>query len=539
MRIKSFLSLGSLLTASLSLFAQSETPTMGWSSWNTYRVHISDQLIMRQADAMKNNGLGQVGYQYINIDDGYFGGRNADGSLKTHPERFPNGLEEVVEHIHNLGFKAGIYSDAGQNTCGHFWDKDSAGLGVGLYGHDDQDAAYFFRDLGFDFIKIDFCGGDAKQNIGQLGLDEKQRYIEIREAIDRVGRKDVRINVCRWTFPGTWVHNIGSSWRISPDITPNWGSVKSIIDRNLYLSAYAGAGHYNDMDMLEVGRGMGEIVDQTHFGMWCIMSSPLLIGCDMTTISPEALSLLKNTDLISLNQDRLGMQAQVVRVTDGVYLLAKDLEEHGGSKRAFAIYNPGDSAAVFTVDLEKDILLKGNVKLRDAAARKDLGVLKSGTLNVEVPAHGSAFYIAQGKKRLEQRRYEAEDAWLEKYSAIILDNENAPVEMARVRTNAVCSGGKSVGSIGKGDNWMEWRRVFSQKGGHYTLTLNYVAGTQTSLDLSVNGKKSILSDLQTGNSEKVCQKEVEITLQPGMNIIRIGNEQDFTPEIDNIVLTKH
>lgn len=510
-------------------------PTMGWSSWNTYRVHISDRLIMEQADAMKKLGLGDVGYRFINIDDGYFGGRNSDGTLKTHPQRFPNGLRSVVNHIHQLGFKAGIYSDAGRNTCGHFWDKDSCGQAVGLYGNDDRDVDYFFNNLNFDFIKIDFCGGDAKQNSELLKLDEKTRYTEIRQAIDRIGRKDVRINVCRWGFPGTWVRNIGSSWRISPDINPSWGSVKNIISRNLYLSAYAGEGHYNDMDMLEVGRGMGDVVDQTHFGMWCIMSSPLLIGCDMTGLSASTLALLKNKDLISLNQDPLGLQAQVVARAGGVYVLAKDLEKLNGTKRGFAVYNSGDTATTFTVDLQQNILLAGKINLRDAGRQQDAShLIKNGKLTVSLPAHGSAFYIAEGKKRHYQTCYEAEDAWLEKYSAILLDNENAPIEMARVKSNPASSGGKVVSYAGKEGNWMEWRRVYVPAGGAYTVTLYYFNSPSDKLNMMVNGKSIAINGLNKGDENTLQSVDVKIKLQKGVNVIRLENEEAFLPDIDKM-----
>lgn len=124
----------------------------------------------------------------------------------------------MVDHIHRLGFKAGIYSDAGRNTCGNFWDAD-----------------FFFRRLGFDFIKVDFCGGDPGQNSGQLRLDERERYTAIRRAVDATGRRDVRLNVCRWAFPGTWVGEVASLWRIAADIAPNWVSVKRIIRANREL----------------------------------------------------------------------------------------------------------------------------------------------------------------------------------------------------------------------------------------------------------------------------------------------------------------
>ena len=287
---------------------------------------------------------------------GILGGRDASGELITHPVRFPNGLKQTVDHIHALGFKAGIYSDAGRNTCGSFWDKDSLGINVGFYGHDRQDADYFFKEIGFDFIKIDFCGGDAKQNFDQLGLDEQERYTAIHNAILATGRKDVRMNVCRWNFPGTWVHDVAFSWRISQDINPSWESVKNIIRQNLYLSAYASEGKYNDMDMLEIGRGMSEEEDKTHFGMWCIMSSPLLIGCDLTTISEKALRLLKNEELIALNQDVLGLcKLMSLSKLDGVYILTKDLEEVNGNTCAVAVYNSTDEERTIHLDFADSI----------------------------------------------------------------------------------------------------------------------------------------------------------------------------------------
>ena len=151
-------------TTAGSAYAQNG-PTMGWSSWNTYGVNINENLIRTQADAMVSKGLLSVGFNHINIDDGYFGGRDAKtGQLLIHPTRFPNGLKGLVEYIHGKGLKAGIYSDAGRNTCGSMFNGDAIGKGVGLYEHDQQDADFFFKELGFDFIKVDFCGGSWYHN---------------------------------------------------------------------------------------------------------------------------------------------------------------------------------------------------------------------------------------------------------------------------------------------------------------------------------------------------------------------------------------
>ena len=270
--MKKILLVTALLCSGIKGVLAYDPPTMGWSSWNTYGFQISEQLIMSQTSAMVNKGLKNVGYKYINIDDGFFGGRDSEGNLLIHPTRFPNGMKKVVDFIHSRGLKAGIYSDAGKNTCASFHGGDKIGEGVGLYGHDQEDIDLYFKDLGFDFIKVDFCGGDPVHNNEQLDLPEEDRYRTIHEAIVNTGRTDVRLNVCRWAFPGTWVHEVATSWRISEDIYMGWGSVKGIIGQNLYLSAFATEGKFNDMDMLEVGRGLTKEEDRTHFGMWCMLS---------------------------------------------------------------------------------------------------------------------------------------------------------------------------------------------------------------------------------------------------------------------------
>lgn len=531
-------SISTLLASVMALTISANTyekPTMGWSSWNTYRVNISADLIMKQADAMAQQGLKEAGYKYINIDDGYFGGRDKNGQLLIHATRFPHGLEPVVKHVHGLGFKAGIYSDAGRNTCGNFWDKDEKGAGVGLYGHEQQDADYFFKDLKFDFIKIDFCGGDAPQNTEHLDLDEKERYTAIRHAIDNTGRKDVRINVCRWNFPGTWVHHIGSSWRIDSDITPDWNAVKRIIARNRYLSAYATEGHYNDMDMLEIGRGLSEAEERTHFGMWCIQSSPLLIGCDMTTIPARSLALLKNKELIAINQDPLALQAYVVKVQNGVYLYVKDVLTLNGRTRAVAIYNPTDQEQSFTLNMS-DVDLEGKVKVRDVFAHKDMQEVPQGIMSIKVPRHDTRIFILEGEKRKQRTVYEAETAWLERYQCLGMNNS---LGYAKYADNSLCSGGGKVEWLGNHkDNYMEWRNVYCQKGGTYTMKLSYVTDEDRSVFCKVNGTQEF--EIKTpGNNKKIVKSVSQrIRLKKGMNIIRLGNSNAWCPDIDGITICK-
>ena len=520
----------------LALSAQSyEKPTMGWSSWNTYRVNISADLIMKQADAMAAQGLKEVGYRYINIDDGYFGGRDANGQLLIHPTRFPDGLQPVVDHIHRLGFKAGIYSDAGRNTCGNYWDKDELGTGVGLYGHDQQDADFFFKDLKFDFIKVDFCGGDAPQNSERLDLDERERYTAIRRAVDNTGRKDVRINVCRWNFPGTWVHNVGSSWRMDADISPDWNAVKRIISKNRYLSAYATEGHYNDMDMLEIGRGLSDAEERTHFGMWCIQSSPLLIGCDMTTIPAKSLALLKNKELIAINQDPLALQAYVVKEENGVYLYVKDILTLNGTTRAVAIYNPTDNEQNFTLNF-RDVDLEGDVKVRDLFVQKDLPEVTTGEMIVNVPRHDVRIFALNAEKRKQRTIYEAETAWLERFQCIGMNNS---LGYAKYADASFCSGGAKVEWLGNHkDNYMEWRNVFCQEEGTYAMKLSYLTDDDRSVFCSVNGGEEFEIKTPGDNKQDVKNVTSRIHLKKGMNTIRLGNAEAWCPDIDKITVVK-
>ena len=514
--------------------ADNETPTMGWSSWNTYGVNINETLIKQQANAMVSKGLKTVGYKYINIDDGYFGGRDETGKLKIHPTRFPHGLKGIVDYIHGKGLKAGIYSDAGHNTCGSMFNGDVIGKGVGMYEHDQMDADFFFKELEFDFIKVDFCGGSYYHNEDHLVLNERERYTAIAEAIRNTGRTDVRMNACRWAYPGTWINDAAVSWRTTGDINASWGSVKGIIKENLYLSAYCYNGHYNDMDMLEVGRNLSVEEDKTHFGMWCIMSSPLLIGCDMSNINTTALNLLKNKDLIALNQDPLHLQAYVCQTENDCYVLVKDIEERFGLKRAFAVYNPTDEQKTVVVDFAK-MDLGGTIELRDCFKRRAAGTAE-GTLEVTLPAHGTAIYTATAQERLERTLYEAETGFIGNYQEV--ENNQALPSGSYDDNASYCSGGMKVGWLGKkDDNYLEWRDVYSFTGGKYRLTLYYVSGESRSAKLSVNGGPSkSLTALNSGGFDRVGKKTTTIQLNAGSNTIRLTNTTAWMPDIDCITL---
>lgn len=507
-------------------------PLMGWSSWNAFRVDISEDIIKNQADLMVEKGLKDAGYLNVNIDDGFFNERDSNGKMQANKTRFPNGMKPVVDHIHSLGLKAGIYTDAGNNTCGSMADKDHAGVGAGIYGHEDQDAQLYFGDWGFDFIKIDYCGGSF------LGLDEEKRYTSIRNSIDKVN-KNVSVNICRWAFPGTWAEKIANSWRISGDINAHWNSLKYVIGKNLYLSAYARNGHYNDMDMMVIGfrdsckvggEGLTPTEEEAHFGLWCIMSSPLLIGCNLATMPESSLQLVTNKELIALNQDPLGRQAYVVQHENEGYVLVKDIEQQRGNVRAVALYNPSDTVCTFSVPFST-LEFDGNVKVRDLVKHNDLGTF-SGTFEQTLPAHSGMFLRMEGETRLEPTLYEAEWAYLPLYNDLGKNSKGIVYSY-----DGQASGKMKVGFIGgQPENYAEWSEVYSEKGGQYNMTINYSFGKGRQLDLTVNGTTTRINSLADDDSHH--QITVPVELKAGYNVIRMCNSYNWAPDIDNFTLAK-
>ena len=511
-------------------------PLMGWSSWNAYMVDISDSIITHQADLMVEKGLKEAGYRYVNIDDGFFGYRDERGYMVPHPERFPKGPEgmrALVDHIHSLGLKAGIYSDAGDNTCGSSYNHDLNGLGAGLYGHDVVDAERYFNEWDFDFIKLDYCGG---QN---LKLDPEERYREIRRVIDSVATRHIRINVCRWNFPGTWVNGIGDSWRISADIRPVWKSIKYIVGKNLYLSAYAGNGNYNDMDMLAVGYnikpspfweeglGLSYTEEEAHFGIWCIMSSPLLLGCDIEYIPEETMKIITNPELIAINQDRLGLQAHVVQHVGETYVFAKDIIEKWGNTRAVALYNPADTSMRFTLT-PKEIEMTGTLTVRDLNLNADLGECSS--IEMTLPPHSAKILKVSGE-RIEPTLYEAEWGYCPDFTAIKGTGvKYVPMEGTSGRAVAMNLGGSE-------SNCLEWRDVHSVSGGEYELSVTIQdCDENAGLRLSVNGEEKEMVSCGAGKNG-FHTLNFPARLRKGKNCVRIWSDTPL-PAVDKLNITK-
>lgn len=368
-------------------------PIMGWSSWNNYRIHINEDLIRLQAEAMASNGMREAGYRFVNVDDGYFGGRDDEGRLLAHPQRFPSGMEVLADRIHALGLKAGIYSDAGINTCGCGYDRDTISVGCGLMGHEWSDLRQMLDEWNYDFIKVDWCGGL------QLGADEETRYTHIIDVARQI-KPEVVFNVCRWKFPGRWVAARADSWRISGDIEATFSSVMRIVDLNADLWPYCTPGHCNDMDMLQVGRGMTPDEDRAHFSMWCMMVSPLLAGNDLTTMSSETLSILTNREVIALNQDPLCYQARRLRDDGDEELWAKPMIHTMSGDVAVALLNRSDTVREIAFSPE-EIGLDGpaGYTMRDLWAGKSYGPTTAGRQSFPVPSHGVVVLRIKGKAR--------------------------------------------------------------------------------------------------------------------------------------------
>ena len=520
------------------------TPLMGWSSWNTFGVDITEDIILSVARTMATNGLKAAGYVYVNIDDGYFASHGDDGRLRFHPHRFPNGLKGTVDGIHALGMKAGAYSDAGADTCGSTFNGDKFGVGAGLYGHDAGDCNLYFGELGFDFFKVDYCGGR------KLGLDERERYAEISAAIRATGRSDVRLNICRWAFPGTWAAQVAGSWRTTRDIRANWRSIRDIVLENLYLSAYASPGHFNDMDMLEAGQLAGNLKtafgssgdtgltadeEVAHFGLWCIMSSPLVLGSDVRRMSANSLKLVTNPHLIRMNQDALGIQACVADRDGDAYVLVKDAGIRFGTARYVAFWNAGDEERRITLRA-KTVDLCGRIAVFDLVESADIGEFE-GEMSVLVRPHAAKFYLLDAERRIDHEVYEAETAFLSDYSEL----DGTPYgskESCRRQGRAYCdgmdgaSGGVAVVNLGgRETNDIVWRNVFVSDGGQRRVSFRCRATGEQTAFVQVDGGKPVAlkCPVACGGFFDVW---FDVLLDRGVHVVRVFNPDAPMPDID-------
>lgn len=356
------------------------TPPMGWSTWNHYAHAISDKLIREQADAMVASGMKDAGYVYVHIDGGWEGQRDANGVLHPLPT-FPD-MKALGDYIHSKGLKFGLYSGPGPVTC--------AGAEAS-YGHEEQDAA-MFASWGVDYLKYDLCsyriimqqesGGDATKAEAMM----RAAYEKMHQAILKTGRPMV-FSMCQYGLGEVWTWGPqvgGNMWRTSNDINDTYERMMSIADRQARLAKYAGPGHWNDPDFLEVGNGGMSFEEQkTHFSMWALMAAPLMAGNDLTKMSEETKSILLNREVIAVNQDALGKAGDRVWQEGPLEVWAKPLS---GGDVAVGLVNQTTSPTHVTMNLS-DVGINGDAQARDLWEHKDLGAVR-GSYTTVVPGHG-------------------------------------------------------------------------------------------------------------------------------------------------------
>ena len=341
------------------------TPPMGWNTWNTFAENCSDPLVRETADAMIASGMRDAGYVYIVIDDCWAKKeRDADGNLVPDPVKFPFGMKALGDYLHSKGFKFGMYGCAGKTTCGGY---------PGGRGHEFQDAR-LYASWGVDYFKYDWC------DHGTANGPESYRIMS--DAIRAAGRPIV-FSLCEWgqNQPWLWAEPVGHLWRTTGDIGASYSTGgknkwehgwKTILDMNVGLEKYAGPGHWNDPDMLEVGhKGLTLAESRGHFSFWCMLAAPLIAGNDVRHMAPEIRAILTNKDVISIDRDPLGHQGFRYRVDKDKEIWAKELSN---KEWAVCILNTGDAPARLTIDLrELTFLTEQYYDVTDVWAGKPAG----------------------------------------------------------------------------------------------------------------------------------------------------------------------
>ena len=359
-----------LFLTSLNVFAQkfeglALTPQMGWNSWNKFGTDINEQMVKEMADALVSTGLRGAGYNHILLDDGWMEmERDAQGNLVPHRKKFPNGIKVVADYVHSKGLKFGLYNCAGSKTCAGY---------PGSRGHEYQDALKY-AEWGVDYLKYDWC------STGKLNAEEA--YITMRDAIYTAGRP-ILLSICEWgtDAPWKWAQSVGHSWRTTGDIYNcfsckhdhggyfSWGALNILDMRDQdELRKAAGPDHWNDMDMLEVGNGgLTPDEERTHFALWTILNSPLLLGNDLRNMSPQTLDILTNKEIIAINQDSLGIQGFKYKKEGTIEVWVKPM---ANNEWAICFFNRSQQPSDFTFNWERETI-KDNVFDKEITFNRD------------------------------------------------------------------------------------------------------------------------------------------------------------------------
>jgi alpha-galactosidase len=364
------------------------TPPMGWNSWNTFQTKISEKLVMETADMLVGSGMKDAGYLYLVLDDGWMAmERDSAGNLVADPQKFPHGMKAVADYVHAKGLKFGLYNCAGTKTCAGY---------PGTRGYEYQDARYY-ASVGIDYLKFDWCNTD--------GINAKEAYTTMSKALRKAGRPII-FSLCEWgqNKPWEWAAPVGQLWRTTGDIYPIFDSVHSygswsangvmrIVDLQNGLQKYAGPGHWNDPDMLEVGNGMSTSEDRAHFSMWCMLAAPLIAGNDIRRMSSATAEILTNPYAIAIDQDVSGIEGVRIAQKDSLETWLRPLGKDGW---AICFLNRSSRPQKIDLDWKKEPLrdpASGRLvdasratKLFDVWAKKAMGTTDT-PLRAVVPPH--------------------------------------------------------------------------------------------------------------------------------------------------------
>jgi alpha-galactosidase len=349
------------------------TPQMGFNNWNATHcgADLDEDMAKSIADLFVSSGLKDAGYEYVNLDDCWAAkNRDANGDYVADPTRFPHGIKALAGYVHSKGLKFGLYSSAGTMTC--------AQTMPGSLGHEQQDAR-LWASWGVDYLKYDNCNNQ--------GQDAVTRYTAMRDALLATGRP-ILYSICEWgqNKPWLWAKDVGDSWRTTGDISDSYSSMLSIVHQNMALAQYAGPGHWNDPDMLEIGNGgMTGTEYRSHFSLWSEMAAPLLIGSDLRKATAATMAILTNKEVIAIDQDELGVQGAPISTDGGRDVFVKPLRN---GDRAIALFNESDSPQrIGTTASAAGLPASAAYTVRDLWQHSTTET--AGTIAATVPAHGT------------------------------------------------------------------------------------------------------------------------------------------------------
>jgi len=427
------------------------TPPMGWNSWNAFRTDVDEAKVMGTAKALVDSGLRDLGYIYVNIDDGWWlKRRSSDGRMQVRTAIFPSGkvggsetssFRPLTDKLHLMGLKAGIYTDIGGNACSQAYDLHSPNLPegttaerqIGLRDHVQQDIKLYFADWGFDYIKVDACGINVygadspvvkqyKYNVYPPLIDQasinrtnipavRALYQQVADALAASNPDgDYVYSICAWGAANvrSWGKDVGNLWRTSGDITPQWSRMLHTFDSAATRALYAGPGHWNDPDMLFVGHGDFDVHHlteaRTHFSLWAMIGAPLIIGYDLRNAPPQLMDIWSNKDIVRLNQDSGGHQAVLAYDSDDVQIFVKTLSDSG--TKAVLLFNRGLAPAEVTLT-PAQLKMVGDVALTDLWSKKAM-TLADDALKFTLQPRESRAFEARGKRQLADGMYLSE-----------------------------------------------------------------------------------------------------------------------------------